>query len=360
MNKVPIHLVLAALLIIAGLVALVLGHVGGIVAGAAGLVVVVGVVSFWAAGAIGKPIRRLSETTKALGNSIEKDISFPKLDNLDGGVGQEFSGLTDTIQGVAGAFQKRLTELNSIHAITQTITLSTLDYEKTVKSVLAAVQQVVDYDAAEVAVLRGKALLVEAWWGKEDFIDTTGRKYRVGKGPTGIIAATQEPLFMPTVEESTEIMRTIGEAPMHSEFIAKTTKLRINSLLGIPLLIGERLIGTLMLVHHQSNFFTAGDMRQLNKLADHASVAIDNALQVREREAELKNQIRELKIEIDQAKLAKQVEEVTESEFFRNLQDNAAQMRERYNRGSSSSETEPTTEAAADEESTDSQEPEQS
>ena len=66
---------------------------------------------------------------------------------------------------------------------------------KTVKSVLAAVQKVVDYDAAEVSVLRGNNLIVESWWGKDGFKDTTGRKYRIGKGPTGTIAATKETLY---------------------------------------------------------------------------------------------------------------------------------------------------------------------
>jgi adenylate cyclase len=103
----------------------------------------------------------------------------------------------------------------------------------------------------------------------------------------------------------------------------------INSFLGIPLLINDRLIGTLTLVHHEPGFFTENDMRQLNKLAAQASVAIDNAIQVRQRENLLKAQIRELRVEIDQAKLTQQVEEITTTDYFKQLQSNAARMRER-------------------------------
>ena len=84
------------------------------------------------------------------------------------------------------------------------------------------------------------------------------------------------------------------------------------------------------MVHHEAGFFTEDNKRQLNKLADHASIAIDNAIQVHEREEALRQQIEELKIEIDQAKLASQVDEVTDTDFFRNLQANAAKMRQRY------------------------------
>ena len=116
------------------------------------------------------------------------------------------------------------------------------------------------------------------------------------------------------------------------------------------MLISDRLIGTLTLVHHEKDHFTEDDMRQLNQLADHASIAIDNALKVREREAELKQQIAELKIEIDQRKVSSQVEEVTGSDFFKQLQDNAAKMREQHNNRNKdtqdTSESEPNTESS--------------
>jgi HAMP domain-containing protein len=50
---------------------------------------------------------------------------------------------------------------------------------------------------------------------------------------------------------------------------------------------------------------------------------------VREREESLKRQVQELRIEIDQVKKAKQVAEITETEYFQQLQEHAARMRER-------------------------------
>ena len=50
---------------------------------------------------------------------------------------------------------------------------------------------------------------------------------------------------------------------------------------------------------------------------------------VREREESLKRQVQELRIEIDQTKKAKQVAEITETEYFQTLRESAARMRKR-------------------------------
>lgn len=331
-NKTSIGVVLVLALVVVGVVPLVAAAAAGVAVGAVVFAIVGAIVSFWLFTVVITPLRNLANAAKSIETAVRGEMNFPELDALKAGAGQEMATIAAGLQGATSAFQKRLAELNSIHAISQTITSSTLDYEKTVKSVLAAVQRVVDYDAAEVAVLRGANLTVEAWWGKDGFKDTTGRKYRVGKGPTGTIAETKAPVFMSTVQATEDLQRTIGYASVENEFIAKTTKLIINSFLGIPLLIGDRLIGTLSLVHHQAAFFSEDDKRQLNKLADHASIAIDNALQVREREEALRRQIQELRIEIDQSKLTTQVQEVVDTDYFRQLQASAAKMRERHSR----------------------------
>lgn len=332
-NKLPISIVLAGALAISGLIPLVVSAItGSLTVGFVALVVIGGGVTVLLLQAVGRPISQLSSATQALETALNTDTALQTNSMPQTGLVQEVTVLGKNLQEAMGTFQKRLTELNSMHAISQTITSSTLDYSKTVQSVLEAVQRVVDYDAAEVSVLQGNTLTVQAWWGKDGFKDTTGREYRIGKGPTGTIAATKEPLFLPVVQATEDLQRTIGYASVETEFISKSTKLVISSFLGIPLLIGDRLVGTLTLVHHEAGYFTENDKRQLNKLAEIASIAIDNALQVREREEALQNQIRELRIEIDRAKLASQVNEVVQTDYFQHLQANASKMRERYNK----------------------------
>jgi HAMP domain-containing protein len=60
------------------------------------------------------------------------------------------------------------------------------------------------------------------------------------------------------------------------------------------------------------------------------ALIIENmATQVKGREDTLKEQVQELMIEIDETKRQKQVEEIVESDFFRELKEKAARMRER-------------------------------
>ncbi len=337
LQKTSILGIVGAAIISVGLGTLLATILGGSAVGFLAFIVLTGASVWGIETYLVKPMRQLANSAAKMDQLLSGSTANLPIP-VQPKVGTELIQLASGLQNAGNTFGQRLAELDSIHAISQTITSSTLDYEKTVKSVLAAVQKVVDYDAAEVAILNGRHLIVEAWWGKEGFTDTTGRKYSVGKGPTGTIAATKEPLFLPIVKPSEDLQRTIGFASVEIELVSKTTKLVINSFLGIPLLIGDRLIGTLTLVHHEPEFFTEDDMRQLNKLADHASIAIDNALQVRQREQELRNQIQELRIEIDRSRVSEQIEEVTSSDFFRHLQDNAAKMRERYaNRAQQSS-----------------------
>lgn len=297
------------------------------------------------AGNITRPVLQLAKVAKEIEASSDMETTDAVRKNLaDIGnisTGREISNLAGVFEQMVMSLQQRMVELNSIYAMGQTITAN-VDYDDTMKAVLNAVGKVVTYDAAEITIPKGTSLMVEAWQGSEGFNDTTGRKYKIGRGPTGQIAESKQSVLLSTVTSVDDMERTLGYggAP-GSEFLAKTTKIVINSFLGIPLLIGDRLIGTLTLVHRDKEHFTPDDERQLNKLAAQASVAIQNAIQVREREQSLKRQIEELKVEIDQAKLAKQVEEVTDSDFFRNLQQRAAGMRKRFE-GRIEGEEEPT------------------
>ena len=304
-----------------------------VLTGAGTMILVVLLASVWLARRITKPVLQLSETAKEVRASVDTEMTdvigqnLKELSNLSSA--REITNLADVFKKMVTALQDRMVELNSIYAMGQTITAN-VDYEDTMQAVLKAVREVVAYDAAEISLMKGKSLTVEAWQGSEGYNDTTGRKYKVGRGPTGQIADTKQSVLLSEIKGTEDLQRTLGYAGAGSEFLAKTTKVVINSFLGIPLLIGDRLLGTLALVHQEKGHFSDDDERQLSKLAAQASVAIQNAMQVREREGQLKRQIEELKIEIDQAKLTKQVEEVTDSDFFRNLQQNAARMRRRF------------------------------
>ncbi|MBN1934388.1 MAG: GAF domain-containing protein [Anaerolineae bacterium] len=104
-----------------------------------------------------------------------------------------------------------------------------------------------------------------------------------------------------------------------------------SALLAAPLKAQEITQGVITLFRTQQDaMFTAGDEKLLNALASQAGIAIANARQVQEREQRFKQQIQALRIEIDEVKKQKEVAHITESEYFRYLQENAQRMREEF------------------------------
>jgi GAF domain-containing protein len=330
--------VMAAVIAGAGLLpVIVAGLLGGsVIALLAGVVVLAITAAGGAYGVVRQMQPPLAELTRAAEQIAEAaktesgDRITPHLRQLESmQAGPDVGNFTLAFKQMVTVFQHRMTEYNSLYAMGQAITAK-VDFEQTVQAVLDAVKQVVEFDAAEVSVLRGDDLVVEAWVGQADFNNTTGRKYKVGRGPTGLIAANKAPVLISTLSGTEEDMRrTLGYESMAGEFLTKTHKVMINSFLGIPLLIGERLIGTLTLVHREPGRFTEDERWQLNKLAGQASIAMDNAIQVKQREEALKAQIRELKVEIDAGRINEEVDQITGSDYFQTLQAHAAKIRSR-------------------------------
>ncbi|HEY9816319.1 MAG TPA: GAF domain-containing protein [Candidatus Obscuribacterales bacterium] len=110
----------------------------------------------------------------------------------------------------------------------------------------------------------------------------------------------------------------------------------IRSLLCAPMKALDRVIGVISIHHSELFTYTAADLKLLTAIALQSAPAIENALfyqrqmeAARQREAKLQEQLQELRIEVDEAKRASQVAEITESDFFVRLRQKAKDLRQR-------------------------------
>jgi len=97
-------------------------------------------------------------------------------------------------------------------------------------------------------------------------------------------------------------------------------------------LISFTITGPLRRIIGAAQMLERGDVFQperLEPVARGSDELSQLAIEVQAREERLKRQVQELRIEIDQAKKAKQVAEITETEYFRGLREHAAKLRER-------------------------------
>jgi adenylate cyclase len=102
----------------------------------------------------------------------------------------------------------------------------------------------------------------------------------------------------------------------------------LGSLAYTPLKSKERVLGVIVLMTDHPAIYRAADLKILNTIASQAAPTIDNALLYEQtthdaidREARLQQQIRELRIEIDQQHQQQQVSEITDTDYFRAIRE---------------------------------------
>lgn len=124
----------------------------------------------------------------------------------------------------------------------------------------------------------------------------------------------------------------INDVRLDSRYVERIDSIR--SLICARLTSKNRPVGAIVMVNQMPVTYTAADLNWLNTLASQAAPAIENALlyektlrEAREREERLRQQVRELRIELDEARQKEKVAEITGSEYFQRLRERADTLR---------------------------------
>lgn len=269
--------------------------------------------------------------------------------------GDEVGHLARVFGRMVVALQARTAELRAIYDIGRKVS-SSIELSETLGFLITSLRGAIPYAAAEISLAdeaQGK-LAVYGFVAQGDSVqpvssvlvtdDSTegsvqalpARTYllpgRVGAQPLGLIGKlldTREGLLI-------NDMAAASVAPPEEATLDRTwRRLAVppRSYLGVPLQVGGNLIGAIELV---GSNFDGNNLRVLESVANQAAVAIQNAQEVQTREAQLKNQIKELRIEIDEIKRSKQVEEIVDTEYFQNLTSQARKLRTERSEGNPS------------------------
>ncbi len=122
----------------------------------------------------------------------------------------------------------------------------------------------IDYHNCIVYLLDGEQLTPVAVRGELESEDVDRLVFSLGVGLTGHVAQTGKPMLVPNVRES-EICLQLAES------------VGDESLASVPLRYGQRVIGVITLSKLGIGQFDEDDLRLLEVLAGHASVALENA-----------------------------------------------------------------------------------
>jgi PAS domain S-box-containing protein len=163
-------------------------------------------------------------------------------------------------RATAEAATKRLQALQDI---TDTA-LAHLTLNKLLHEMLVRVREVMDVDNSAILLVTedGQYLTVYTAIGPEEQVAPQVR-VPVGQGFAGKIAAHREPLIVAD--------------PSKAEIITPLLREKLRSLLGVPLLVEDRVIGVIHVGTLNPRQFTEEDVRLLQRAADRIALAVDHA-----------------------------------------------------------------------------------
>jgi len=136
------------------------------------------------------------------------------------------------------------------------------------EAIVDELRTLIDYHACRVYVDDGALLVPVALRGEHEVYEDESVESLIvefGEGVTGTAAARREPLLIPDADRCEFAVQIPGTSPIDESMVA------------VPLLYGARAIGVIVISKLGLNQFDESDVRLLEVLAGHASVAIENA-----------------------------------------------------------------------------------
>ncbi len=168
---------------------------------------------------------------------------------------------------------------------------STMEMDQVLSRILAELQHVVPYDSASVQLFRGDHLEMIGGRGFPNLPELLGFILPIHPDyPNNIVLETKAPLI-------------IADAPPYYPVFKQEphAQANIHSWMGVPLLIGDRLIGMLTLDKHEPDFYVEAQAQTALTYAAHAAIAIENArlyVQVQHHATELEQRVQERTFEL--------------------------------------------------------------
>ena len=141
-------------------------------------------------------------------------------------------------------------------------------------SMAKACGSLLDSDSVGIRVLEGDDLVLMAVWGDAQTAMPTPR-IKIGQSLTGLVVATGKPLLVSDPANDPRLAPAHREAYQHG---------RYRAFLGVPLKLGEQVLGALSIRTTSAQGFSAEDVSIATAFAAQAAIALENARLYRQAE----------------------------------------------------------------------------
>lgn len=160
--------------------------------------------------------------------------------------------------------KRQRSEAEALRKVSQVLS-TTLDPDQVFKLIFRELQKVVPYDSASLQVLTDRHLKIISMSGSQEALQSVAQVWTLDdKIPNSAVISTRQPLIVNFPQEKYEIFKD----PRH---------IRIECWLGVPLLVGDRVIGMLTLDKYEPDFYTEDHARLAMAFATQAAITLENA-----------------------------------------------------------------------------------
>ncbi|MEW6093002.1 MAG: GAF domain-containing protein [Chloroflexota bacterium] len=164
----------------------------------------------------------------------------------------------------------RAEEMTALFDIGLTVT-SGLDMEQVLRTLLEKCRQVLPVEAFYLAILDPETGLLHhpLAYDMGEYPHIPSRNIRQNPGLSGHIINTRQTLYVPDLLTSSDAAKTFQ--------IFRTSGTPTRAYVGVPLIVGERVVGVISMQSYQPNAYDPGQIRLLETIANQAAVAIENS-----------------------------------------------------------------------------------
>ncbi len=165
------------------------------------------------------------------------------------------------------AEQRRRQEAETLRETALALAAAAVDRKEVIERILAQLQTVIPYDSASVQLLREGYFEIVGGRGFPNLPELLGVRFSLtGDNPNAEIHRLRTPFIVAQASNN------------YTEFQKEPhIQGRIYSWMGVPILIGERLIGMIALDKHEIGFYTPEHARLAQAFAAQAAVALENS-----------------------------------------------------------------------------------
>lgn len=164
------------------------------------------------------------------------------------------------------AEQRQRQMAEALHRAALTLT-STMALDQVFERILTELHHVVPYDSASVQLLKGDQLEIIGGRGFPNLPELLGISFPVrGNNPNALVLESREPVIIADVQPHYRAFKQEPHAAAN-----------IHGWLGVPLLMGDRVIGMLALDKQEPDFYNEAHAQTARAYAAQAAIAIENA-----------------------------------------------------------------------------------